>query len=121
MKQFEDMRVWQDSRKLTIRIYKAFHDCKDYSFKDQIQRAAVSIMNNISEGYERSSKAEFIRFLDIAKGSAGELRSMLYLAGDLNYLSEEESGSMVGDVVLVTQGIGALRKYLISKGNEKDS
>ena len=112
MKQFEEMRIWQDGRILTGKIYRAFSSCKDYSFKDQIQRAAVSIINNISEGYERSSKAEFVRFLDIAKGSAGEVRNMLYLAQDLGYLEAKQSGELIAEVLAVTKGIGALRKYL---------
>ena len=115
MQQFEDMRIWQDSRMLTGKIYRAFSNCKDFSFRDQIQRAAVSIINNISEGYERSSKAEFIRFLDIAKGSAGEVRSMLYLAQDLNYLGDKQSNELIGEVLAITKGIGALRKYLKNK------
>ena len=84
---FEDLRIWQEARIIVKEIYNDFQDCKDWGFKDQIQRAAVSIMNNIAEGFERRSDKEFARFLDIAKGSCGEVRSMYYVAEDLNYVS----------------------------------
>ena len=80
---FEDMLVWQKAKNLSKKIYKEFENSKDWGFKEQIQRAAVSIMNNIAKGYERSSNNEFKHFLFIAKGSCGETRSMLHLAKDL--------------------------------------
>lgn len=78
MRNFEELRVWQDARILVNDIYKMMSDCKDYGFKDQIQRAAVSIMNNIAEGSESGSDPLFIRYLKISKASCGEVRSMLY-------------------------------------------
>ena len=87
---FEDMIVWQKSQELAIYVYKAFQLSKDFGFKDQIQRAAVSICNNISEGFERKSNNEFKQFLFIAKGSAGEVRNMLYIAKKLDYISNEQ-------------------------------
>lgn len=63
---------------------------KDFGFKDQIQRASVSVMNNIAEGFERKGDKEFQRYLFIAKGSAGEVRSMSYMALELNYINQEE-------------------------------
>ncbi|MEA3318067.1 MAG: four helix bundle protein, partial [Bacteroidota bacterium] len=86
---FEDILSWQKAKELTIQIYKLFEKSKDFGFKDQIQRASVSIMNNIAEGFERKSNNEFKQFLFIAKGSCGEVRSMLYLANELKYLSTE--------------------------------
>lgn len=86
---FEDIIAWQKAKQLTIAIYKEFNDSRDFGFKDQIQRAAVSIMNNIAEGFERKSNNEFKYFLYIAKGSCGEVRSMLYLAKELNTISKE--------------------------------
>jgi len=74
----------------SISIYQVLKDNRDFGFKDQIQRASVSIKNNIAEGFERSSDAEFKRFLFISKGSCGEVRSMLYLAKGLNYITNEE-------------------------------
>ncbi len=80
---FEEILSWQKAKELTLAIYKQFEETRDYGFKDQIQRASVSIMNNVAEGFERKSNNEFARFLFIAKGSCGEVRSMLYLAKDL--------------------------------------
>lgn len=74
------MEVWQASRKLVRTVYEIFSSIHDFSFRDQITRASLSIMNNIAEGHERDSKKEFARFLKIAKGSCGEVRSMLLIA-----------------------------------------
>ncbi|TSC94315.1 MAG: 30S ribosomal protein S23 [Candidatus Berkelbacteria bacterium Athens1014_28] len=90
IERFEDIICWQKSRVLVNDCFLTFKYLKDYSFKDQLLRCAVSIMNNIAEGYERQTNKEFKNFLYIAKGSAGELRSMLYLAKDLDYISGEK-------------------------------
>lgn len=79
---FEDLKIWQESRELTNAIYDSMRNCRDYSFRDKTQRAAVSVMNNISEGLERRTEKDFAHFLVLSKGSAGEVRSMLYLAED---------------------------------------
>jgi four helix bundle protein len=90
---FEDLEVWQEARLLANRIYdlsgsEAFS--KDFGLRDQIRRAAVSVLSNIAEGYERDSDAEFGKFLAIAKGSAGEVRAQLYIARDRNYIGETD-------------------------------
>jgi four helix bundle protein len=93
VKKFEDLVVWQKARVLTNEIYKITKKSefsKDLGLKDQIQRASVSIMSNIAEGFERGSKEEFIQFLYIARGSCGEVRTQLYVAKDQNYITEEE-------------------------------
>lgn len=84
---FEDIIAWKKAKELTLVIYKSTDACKDYSYNDQIRRAAVSIMNNIAEGFERQTDKEFIQFLYIAKGSCGEVRSMLYIALERRYIS----------------------------------
>lgn len=84
---FEDIIAWQKALDMTVEVYRLFEDTKDYGFKDQIQRASVSVMNNIAEGFERKSNNEFKHFLFIAKGSCGEVRSMLILAKKLNKIS----------------------------------
>ena len=89
IQKFEDLLCWQKSRELTKEIYKAFRECRDYGFRDQIQRASVSIMSNIAEGFERGTKQEFLNYLYIAKGSAGEVRAQLYVALDAGYLNLE--------------------------------
>lgn len=88
--QFEDILAWQKAHTLTVEIYKEFSKCRDYSFRDQIQRAAVSVMSNIAEGFERGSNADFRRFLFMAKGSGGEVRSLLRLALSLNYIPQSK-------------------------------
>ena len=90
IEKFEDIVAWQKSGELSLSIYEVFKDNSDFAFKNQIQRAVVSIMNNIAEGFERKGNKEFKHFLFIAKGSCGEVRSMLYLAFKLNYLSQSE-------------------------------
>ncbi|MFH1402372.1 MAG: four helix bundle protein [Patescibacteria group bacterium] len=89
IEKFEDIISWQKAKILTVEIYKEFKDCRDFGFKDQIQRVSVSIMNNIAEGFERKGDKEFKHFLFIAKGSCGEVRSMLYLAENLKYINEQ--------------------------------
>jgi len=90
IEKFEDIIAWQKAEKLTLLIYKSFEGNKDYGFKDQIQRASTSIMNNIAEGFERRGDKELKHFLFIAKGSCGEVRSMLYLALELGYTNKEQ-------------------------------
>ena len=90
---FEDIQAWQTARELTRLVYGlsgkgAFS--KDFGLRDQIRRAAVSVMSNIAEGFENQTQAQFIRYLGLAKGSAGEVRSQAYVALDLQYIEPEE-------------------------------
>ncbi|NOT38142.1 MAG: four helix bundle protein [Saprospiraceae bacterium] len=89
IKKFQEIIAWQKAKDFAIEIYKHFRELKDYAFKDQICRAAVSISNNIAEGFDRSSDADFVRFLYIAKGSCSELQSMIYIAHGLQYINTE--------------------------------
>lgn len=89
VKSFEDLFVWQKSRELVKEVYSFTRDLKDYGLKDQIQRAAVSVMSNIAEGFERGSKDEFLAFLYIARGSCGEVRAQLYVCLDQSYISKD--------------------------------
>ena len=79
--------------------------CRDFGFKDQIQRAAVSIMNNIAEGFESGSDAKFMSFLSISRGSCGEVRSMLYLCEDLGYCTKDEREKLQTQLRKITSGI----------------
>ena len=92
---FEDLDIWKKSRQLTVDLYHHFSTIKDWGFRDQLYRAAVSVPSNIAEGFERGSTQEFIRFLFIAKGSAGEIRTLIYLAVDLCYLSNEKGAVLI--------------------------
>jgi len=118
-KTFEELRIWQDSRRLVGQIYSAFKNdskkYKDFAFRDQIQRATVSVMNNIAEGFERGTRADFARFLDIAKGSCGEVRSMTYIAEDLGYMNPTQAGNIREAALTLTKGIAALTKTLRNK------
>lgn len=89
IQKFEDLVCWQKAREMTRGVYKTLRECRDYGFKDQIQRAAVSVMSNIAEGFERGTQQEFLNYLFIAKGSAGEVRAQLYAALDVGYLDIE--------------------------------
>ena len=95
IQKFEDIIAWQKAQDLTVEIYLLFENSNDFGFKNQIQRAAVSISNNIAEGFDRISDKEFIRFLYIALGSCSEVKSMLYLSNKLNYLTSEQSEKLI--------------------------
>lgn len=88
IEKFEDIIAWQKAIDLVVIVYEIFRTNRDFDFKDQIQSAAVSISNNIAEGYERRSNKELKNFLYIAKGSAGEVRSMLFVAVRLKYINQ---------------------------------
>ena len=90
VKKFEDLLVWQKAQDFAVAIYKNHGDLKDYSFRDQITRASVSISNNIAEGFDRRTNPDFIRFLYIATSSNSEVRSMLYLSERLEYLNSNK-------------------------------
>jgi four helix bundle protein len=112
---FEDMKVWQDSRELTNAIYALTTSGKfsrDFGLRDQIQRAAVSVMSNIAEGYERANRKEFIVFLLYAKGSVGEVRSQLYVASDLSYITIEQFNKATAQALEVALQLGSFVKYL---------
>ena len=111
----ENLFIWQEARKFVNEIYKMMATCKDWGFKDQIQRASVSIMNNIAEGSESGSDAKFINFLNISKGSCSEVRSMLYLCEDLSFCTCEERISLQSQLKQISSGI----VHMIDKLNKK--
>lgn len=112
IEKIEDILAWQKSKHLTLLIYRIFRDNKDYGFRDQIQRASVSIMNNIAEGFERRGDKEFKYFLSVAKGSCGEVRSMLYLAYELKYVSKKEFDELYATAIETSKMIAGLMKVL---------
>lgn len=111
---FEELEIWRTSRVLLSQIYSAFALCKDYSFRDQLQRAAVSVMNNIAEGFEKSSRKDFAHYLDHAKGSAGEVRSMLYAAADLKLLDPDTAQQLRASYEQLSKSIAAFTRHLRS-------
>jgi four helix bundle protein len=115
LKKFEQMEVWEDAQALALSVYIDFSKLRDFSFSDQIKRAAVSISNNIAEGAERSTPADFARFLDIAKGSAGEMRSMYNLAARLDYCSEDVMCTRCEQCLSISRQLGGFAKHLRRK------
>nr|WP_297787139.1 four helix bundle protein [uncultured Allomuricauda sp.] len=95
VKRFEDLIVWQKAQELAVIIYNDFQECKDFGFRDQIRRAFVSVSNNIAEGFERSSNADFSKFLYYSLGSNSEVRSMIYLSVRLNLLSKWRADEII--------------------------
>jgi len=115
IERFEDIQAWQKARELVTRIYSMTNKgdfAKDYSLKDQLRRASISVMSNISEGYARQTDKEFAQFLYIALGSATEAQSLLYTAQDLNYISKEEFDNIYELSSEVARLIAGFRKYL---------
>lgn len=108
MDTFEKLAVWQEGRILAVEIYRSFRDCRDFSFRDQVHRAALSVPANIAEGVERNSAAEFKNFLGIAKGSAGELRTFIRIAGDLTYLEKDQLERLLDRCVRLSKKIHCL-------------
>lgn len=112
IKKFEDMKAWQKAKDLSLDVYKLHKDNKDFAFRDQIQRAAVSVMNNIAEGFERKSNKDMKRFLYISKGSCGELRSMLYLSKELKYISEKDFDRLYATSIEVSKMLSGFIKKI---------
>ena len=118
MNRFEEIVAWQKARELTASIYSLVRSnslAKDFALKDQMIRAAISIMANIAEGFERGKLTEFHQFLSIAKASCAELRSHLYVALDAGYLSTEEFGSLKVKAEEVGKVLGGLRQSVERK------
>lgn len=105
---FENLEVWQKSCRLSVDMYRLLQDCRDYSLKDQMCKAAVSIASNIAEGSERGSDKEFIRFLNIAKGSAAELRTQFYIAVEVKIVPKDKLSEFVEIIKSISQMLQAL-------------
>ena len=115
---FEDLIAWQKARILTKKIYtvtKYDEFRKDFGMKDQIQRASVSIMSNIAEGFDRASNAEFHKYLVIAKGSCAEVKSQLYVSKDIGYISSNSFNELKGLADELSLIIGGLRSAIQKK------
>ncbi len=118
IKQFEDLECWKLARLYVKKIYLNTNREQlnnDFGFQSQIRDAAVSIMNNIAEGFGRLSKKEFRRFLDIALGSLAETKSMTYIAHDLDYFSEDLTEGLQIENEIIKSKILGLIKYLNTK------
>ena len=112
----EEMNVWQEAMSLVLSVYNVIRKnkefSKDFGLRDQVQRSAISIPSNIAEGFERETNPEFIRFLYIAKGSSGELRTQLCIACKLNYIFLEDFALMDKNCRKISSMIMSLIKTL---------
>lgn len=112
IEKFEDIEAWKEARNLVKNIYECFKDSKDFSFREQIQRAAISIMSNIAEGFDRGSNKEFIQFLIIARASVSEVKSLSYAAFDIGFISEERFTDIIDSCFKLTNLINGFIRYL---------
>ena len=112
MPRFEELEVWKKSARLSADLYKALANLNDYGFKDQITRAGLSIPSNIAEGYERESNKEIANFLNYAKGSAGELRTQIYIGMDIGYINKETGKHWLNEAEQISKMLHALIKTI---------
>ena len=116
---FEEIEAWERARILTKEIYAVTSDggfARDFGLRDQIRRAAISILSNIAEGFERGGDKEFAQFLAVAKGSCGEVRAQLYVAMDQHYITKEQFDNLLEGTLQVSRLLGGLIKYLRQSG-----
>ena len=117
IERFEDLNSWKKAQELGVQIYQSFSELLDFSFRNQICRAAVSVSNNIAEGFDRGSNKDFIRFMYIARGSNSEVKSMLYLAKSLNYITEIPLDKALN----LCEEVGKMLNSFISYLNNRDN
>jgi four helix bundle protein len=112
---FEELIAWQKAQDLAVIIYQTYAQNKDWGFKDQIQRASVSVSNNVAEGFDRGTDPDFIRFLNFSRTSCNEVKSMTYLAYRLNYIEEKTKQN----IILLCEEISRIILGLIKSLNKK--
>jgi len=112
IRNFEDLDIWKNARMVTRQVYEDFRSSRDFGYRDQIQRASLSIMNNIAEGFCRQTKREMINFCNFAKGSAGEVKNMYYVAEDLGYLPANACNERRNAIQRLMNGISCFMNYL---------
>src|SRR3972149_10584930 len=112
MDALENLEVWKRSCRLSVEVYKALRLCKELGFKDQATRSALSVPSNIAEGYERDSAKEFSRFLRIAKGSCGELRTQLYIGTEAGFIEKAKALQMIQEAAEISRMLqGLIKRY----------
>ena len=105
---FEDLEVWKRSARLSAEVYRGLAALKDWGFKDQITRAGLSVPSNIAEGFERISNKECVQFLSYAKGSAGELRSQIYIGMDIGYIEKAQGRLWIEEAEAISKMLSGL-------------
>jgi four helix bundle protein len=116
IQRFEELQSWQQARSLCRDVYRVTSKgpfAKDWGLRDQIRRAAVSVMSNLAEGFERGHRKEFLQFVMIAKGSCAEMRSQLYIAADAEYIHEKEFSDLMTEADRLGRLLGGLRRSLL--------
>ncbi len=108
MDSFEQLQVWIRSSKLCIALYRELRESRDWGFRDQITRAALSVPSNIAEGYERGSRKEYVQFLRIAKGSCGEVRTQLFIGAEAGLIDNATASLLVDEAVQIGRMLGAM-------------
>ena len=115
IKKFEDLGAWKKARVLANQVYDASDEgrfARDFALRDQMRRAAISVLSNIAEGFERGGDKEFLQFLALAKGSVGELRSQLYLASDRKYIAPAQFKQLSAAATEISRMVAGLMDYL---------
>src|SRR5213595_3236164 len=116
---FEDLEVWQRGCRLSVRMFEIFDRCKNFTLRDQVQRAGLSIPCNIAEGAERGSSRDFAHFLNFSKGSCGELRTQLYIARKLRIVSKPGFETSVAETKEISAMLEGLRRSVLNKTRAK--
>ena len=109
---FEELEVWKKACRLSVRLYKLLGNCRDYGMKDQMLRSSVSIPSNIAEGSERKSSLDFQRFINIAQGSAAELRTQIYISREVNILSHLDAKELITELKSISKMLQSLHRSL---------
>ena len=117
---FEDLEVWQRGCRLAVDVFQTYASCRNFTMQDQVQRSALSIPCNVAEGYERNTNKEFVRFLNISKGSSGELRTQLYISRKLDFLTKGDFNQLVGESKEISKMLHGLSRA-VSKRSPKKS
>jgi four helix bundle protein len=112
IEKFEEIEAWKEARIIVKELYADFSDCRDFGFRDQIQRAGISIMANIAEGFERKTNKEFLNFLSIARGSNAEVKSLLYTALDIGYIDQSSFDNLSGRANKISGLLNGFISYL---------
>lgn len=115
---FEDLEVWKRSCRLAVKVYQLLKDCRDFGLKDQMTRSAVSIASNLAEGAERDSKPEYIRFIHIAKGSAAELRTQVYIAAEIGLFQKATAKELISELKQISATLQSIANTLKKRLNQ---
>ena len=120
---FEELKIWKDAIDITLKIYPLTNKdtfSKDFALREQIRKALISITSNIEEGFEKNNNKDFIRFLYYSKGSAGEVRSQLYIANKLGYISDEDYNNFKFLLIDISKQIKGFIEYLRNRENIRE-